>query len=77
MKITFFNRFLVNHGQPSLAIVLGISGKVKELVNMSLVKQDNIPMIKRYSGGGTVIVDKSTYFTTFIVNVINKLYYYL
>lgn len=31
---------------------------------------DTIPVLKRFSGGGTVIVDKNTVFTTFICNVV-------
>lgn len=34
------------------------------------VKNDKIPVIKRYSGGGTVICDKDTFFISFILNKI-------
>lgn len=50
------------------AIVMGISGKVERLLNTTLVKKDNIPVIKRFSGGGTVYVDEKTLFVTFICN---------
>ena len=33
-----------------------------------LMYRDKIPVLKRFSGGGTVIVDHNTVFTTFICN---------
>ena len=62
------NWYIFNHGIKMPQIVLGFSGKVKELVDTNLVKTDNIPLIRRFTGGGTVIVDKSTIFGTFIMN---------
>lgn len=59
------NWCLINEGSP-LSIVMGISGKPNELVDESLTKQDGIPIIKRFSGGGTVIVDSDTLFVSFI-----------
>lgn len=47
------------------AIVLGISGKPSELVHLDRLP-DSIPLIRRFSGGGTVIVDEETVFVTFI-----------
>jgi len=46
--------------------VMGISGKAEELVNQSKLNIRPIPIIKRFSGGGTVIVDENTLFVTFI-----------
>lgn len=37
--------------------------------------RDAIPVLKRFSGGGTVIVDKNTVFTTFICNVVRLDHY--
>lgn len=45
---------------------MGISGKEEELLDVVLVKKDLIPVIRRFSGGGTVIVDEETLFATFI-----------
>ena len=53
-------RFLFNTHVPSVAIVLGFSAKVPELVNLELAANDRIPLIRRYTGGGTVVVDNST-----------------
>lgn len=54
---------LINQGT-SPAIVMGISGKAPELINLPV----QIPVIKRYSGGGTVVVDENTLFVSFIGN---------
>lgn len=59
------NFCLVNHGS-SRAIVMGISGKPEELLNQETVFRDQIPVLRRFSGGGTVIVDENTLFITFI-----------
>ncbi|CCB87382.1 MULTISPECIES: lipoate--protein ligase family protein [Parachlamydia] len=49
------------------AIVMGISGQVEHLLNLSKLEETPIPVIRRYSGGGTVYVDANTYFVSFIV----------
>jgi lipoate-protein ligase A len=59
------NFCLINEGSPP-AIVMGISGKAEELIDVSKAQALNIPVIKRFSGGGTVIVDEDTLFITFI-----------
>jgi len=59
------NFFLINEGS-SPAIVMGISGQVEELVDISHARDKTIPIIKRFSGGGTVVVDENTLFTSFI-----------
>lgn len=58
------NWCIVNQGS-SPAIVMGISGKPHELIDTAKVN-GQIPIIKRFSGGGTVIVDENTFFVTFI-----------
>jgi lipoate-protein ligase A len=59
------NFCIVNHGSPR-SIVMGISGKSEELLHLPLVAQDKIPVLRRFSGGGTVIIDEETLFVTFI-----------
>lgn len=59
------NWCLINEGSCP-AIVMGISGKQEELIDLTKAQHDNIPIIKRFSGGGTVIVDENTLFVTFI-----------
>ncbi len=46
---------------------MGISGDPALLLDLEAVKKDKIPVIRRFSGGGTVIVDENTLFITFIM----------
>lgn len=59
------NWCLINEGTAP-AIVMGISGKKEELVDCHKAAQHQIPLIKRFSGGGTVVVDENTLFLTII-----------
>lgn len=59
------NWCLINHGSPP-AIVMGISGKKEELINSFHLQSSPIPVIRRFSGGGTVVIDEDTLFVTFI-----------
>ena len=61
------NWILLNTGSPP-AIVMGISGKPEELIHIEQMHCSKIPLIKRFSGGGTVVVDEQTLFATFIFN---------
>ena len=47
-------------------IIMGIGGKPEKLLNIKRVKDDGVVVIKRFSGGGTVVVDHSSLWTTFI-----------
>jgi len=47
-------------------VVMGIGGKPELLLNMDRVKADKIWVIKRFSGGGTVVVDEHCLYTTII-----------
>ncbi len=59
------NHLIINEGT-SDAIVLGISGKPETLVDFSWIAPRKIPVIRRFSGGGCVFVDKNTLFITFL-----------
>jgi len=59
------NWCILNTGSKK-TIILGLSSKKEEMLNIKKVDRDNIPVIKRFSGGGTVIVDSNTLFATFI-----------
>jgi lipoate---protein ligase len=61
------NWCLLNTGSPP-AIVMGISGKPEKLLDLKTVAQNKIPVIRRFSGGGTVYVDPHTVFATLICN---------
>ncbi len=57
------DHLIINRGSPK-TIVLGLSNKKEEMVHLD--KTADIPIIQRFSGGGTVIVDETTLFITFI-----------
>lgn len=59
------NWCIINEGSPP-AIVMGISGNVDELVHKDKLVHSPIPIIRRFSGGGTVVIDEKTLFVTFI-----------
>ncbi|NGX40165.1 MAG: Lipoate-protein ligase LplJ [Chlamydiae bacterium] len=56
---------IVNEGSPP-AIVMGISGQASALIDEEKLSDDPIPVIKRFSGGGTVVVDEETLFISFL-----------
>nr|GMC53255.1 putative lipoate-protein ligase A isoform X2 [Ipomoea batatas] len=62
------NWCIINDGTNTPTIVMGISGNPTELLEINYVLRDKIPVIKRFTGGGTVIVDHGIMFATFICN---------
>ncbi|KAJ9677438.1 hypothetical protein PVL29_022432 [Vitis rotundifolia] len=62
------NWCIINDGTNDPTIVMGISGKPAQLLKLDSVLNDRIPVIRRYTGGGTVVVDCGTVFVTFICN---------
>ncbi|KAK9811044.1 hypothetical protein WJX73_008964 [Symbiochloris irregularis] len=67
LRTTSGNWCFVNDGAAEPAIVLGISGKPHELIEVEKAKAARIQVIKRFSGGGTVVVDGNTQFVTLVV----------
>lgn len=65
LRLDTRNFCIINEGSPP-AIVMGISGKPEELINFENLGKNPIPIIKRFSGGGTVIVDEETIFISFL-----------
>lgn len=61
------NWCLLNYGSPP-AIVLGISAKVPTVVDNTIYQLKPVPVIRRFTGGGTVFIDENTIFVTFILN---------
>lgn len=59
------NWCVINRGSPP-AIVMGISGKIEKLINQNEIRKNPIPIIRRFSGGGTVVIDENTLFITLI-----------
>jgi lipoate-protein ligase A len=62
------NWAIVNDGAPRRAIVLGISGKPHRLINVAAAHEDDVLVIKRFTGGGTVVVDADTQFVSLVMN---------
>lgn len=62
------NWCIINDGTDYRTIVMGISGKPAELLEITPVLRDEIPVIRRFTGGGTVIVDCETIFISFLCN---------
>ncbi len=65
--------FILNRDMNDVSVVMGFSGKASELIDLDHVRNSaaqgkNIKIIRRYTGGGTVIVDNATIFTSFIMN---------
>ncbi len=66
LRTTEDNWCILNVGAPP-AIVMGISGKPEELIHSEKWQASPTPIIKRFSGGGTVVVDQNTLFVSFIL----------
>lgn len=60
------NFCLINFATPP-AIVMGLSAKIDDVISKDALKNNPLPLIRRFSGGGTVFVDESTFFTSFIL----------
>ena len=60
------NWCIVNRGAAPPTVVLGISGKPDELVHAERARRDGVPLLRRFSGGGTVLVGEGTVFVTFV-----------
>ncbi|WIA31302.1 hypothetical protein OEZ86_002204 [Tetradesmus obliquus] len=67
LRATKCNWFLINDGTPRHSIVMGISGRVNELINVQQAQKQQLQVIKRFTGGGTVVVDHNTVFTSLIM----------
>lgn len=64
------NRLIVNRGTPAPTVVTGIGGKIESLVNISKAKETGTTVVRRYTGGGTVVVDANSFFVSFIGNFV-------
>lgn len=64
------NWCILNRGSVAVGpqVVMGISGKPEKLLDVAAVARDGVPVIKRFTGGGTVVVDEGTLFATLICN---------
>ncbi len=66
-RATSNNYLLINDGVESPAIVLGISGKPEALVHEDRAREMGVPLVKRFTGGGTVVLDEDSIMATVIV----------
>jgi lipoate-protein ligase A len=63
------NYVIMTDGIPKPTIVLGCSGKVHEMVHDDInCSLKGVEIIKRFTGGGTVVCDLNTQFVSFVMN---------
>lgn len=68
LRIGTGNWCILNEGSSIPAIVMGISGDAQSHIHIEKAQaNDRITLIKRFSGGGTVVVDHNTCFLTLIL----------
>ncbi|WP_201456608.1 lipoate--protein ligase family protein [Chlamydia sp. 17-3921] len=60
--------FCIINGSVSDSVVLGISRDPAQDLHLFNLHADNVPIIKRYSGGGTVFIDENTLMVSWIMN---------
>ena len=56
-----------NNHNDTCCIILGIGGKAEHLINIPAAKKDGILTLRRFTGGGTVVVDHTSLLTTLII----------
>jgi lipoate-protein ligase A len=61
-------RCVVNHGQSPPTIVMGISAKLDTVVHADLAASRGVPVLRRFTGGGTVVTDAGTLFVSLVCN---------
>ncbi|GLC33907.1 hypothetical protein PLESTB_000816600 [Pleodorina starrii] len=67
LRATKDNWLIINDGAFNPAIVVGISGRPPELVQCDEAVRYGIQAIRRFTGGGTVVIDHDTLFSTLIM----------
>ncbi|KAF5832658.1 lipoate protein ligase-like protein [Dunaliella salina] len=66
LRATQQNWIIINDGAFQPAIVMGISGRAEEMLHVQRAKEAHMQVLKRFTGGGTVVVDSNTIFATLI-----------
>jgi lipoate---protein ligase len=54
------------HQKPAEAIVMGISAQPEQVIDFNKFQEKPVPLIRRFSGGGTVFIDENSVMATFI-----------
>lgn len=67
LRLDTGNWCVLNAGSPP-AIVMGISSKPELHLDLKRLQENPIPLIRRYSGGGTVLVEETTLLVSWIFN---------
>eukprot|EP00741_Cyanophora_paradoxa_P022853 tig00021521_g22073.t1 len=62
------NWCIVLDGAARPAVVMGISGVPEKLLDLEAIRRAPIPVYRRFTGGGTVVVDEQTLFITLLFN---------
>lgn len=62
------NWCFVTEGSATPAIVMGIGGKPEKLIHVDAARRSGMDIVKRFTGGGTVVVDDDTLFVGFVCN---------
>lgn len=57
---------LVHDGVARPAAVLGLSGRAEAMLHAERVQAAGLAVARRFSGGGTVVVDQDTLFVSFV-----------
>lgn len=59
---------VVFDGVATPTVVMGISGKPDELLDVARVRDEAVPVVKRFSGGGTVVLNAGSLLVGFVCN---------
>lgn len=59
---------ILSQANQSPTVVMGIAGKPEHLLDLPRVRKDGVRVLRRFSGGGTVVVDHNTLFVSFIID---------
>ncbi|QDZ19545.1 BPL/LPL catalytic domain-containing protein [Chloropicon primus] len=57
---------IVNDGIPKPTVVMGISGKEEKLVDVDVARHQGVDLVKRFTGGGTVVLDEGSILVSLI-----------
>ena len=67
-RLTRENWCIFSRGKPKPTVVMGLSGKPDLLLDVDRCRQFEVAVVKRFSGGGTVVVDQDTLFVSWVCN---------